>query len=251
MVGRIACIGIVALVFYELIPILSAYLWRRRHSALLAEIVSRAGLPGAFVAFAKDRVLVRAGHPTKQTDVPLALVPEETVFLIVSETGVAERIGWKSISMVEAGTSVMVYLPTSGHRRAFCVFHEEKRHADLQKRITGGITFQQGADPVKPFIVATGAFLEFAFLFESLQSGAPILVSVLAILAVFGKALPWCPPGLLLTLLGQALAGSPHDEKKSRQHWAVGFSLKIAGILLNVACILFVFRVIGFDFTVN
>ncbi len=251
MVGRIACIGIVALVFYELIPILSAYLRRRRHSALLADIGSRAGLPGAFVAFAKDRVLVRAGHPVKQTDVPLALVPEETAFLMVSATGEAERIGWKSVSMIEAGTGVMVYLPASGHRRAICVFHEEKKPADLGKRIAGGMAFQQGADPVKPFSVATGAFLEFALLFESLQSGTPILVSVLAILAVFGKALPWCPPGLILTLLGQALAGPPRGEKKSRQHWAVGLSLKIAGVLLNVACILFVFRVIGFDFAVN
>lgn len=251
MVGRIACIGIVALVFYELIPILSAHLRRLGHSALLAEIGARTGFPGAFVAFAKDRVLVRANHPAKPAEIPMALVPQETVFLMVSGTGAADRIGWKSISMIEAGTSVMVYLPTSGHRRAFCVFHEGKNPSDLGKRITEGIAFRQGADPVKPFSIATGAFLEFALLLESLQREGHVLVSVLAILAVFGKALPWCPPGLLLTLLGHALTGSPNGRKKSRQYETVGFSLKILGVLLNVACILFVFRVIGLDFAVK
>lgn len=251
MVGRIASIGIIALVFYELVPMGSAYLRRRRHSGLLAEINARAGFSGTFVAFANGRVLVRPDHSTGQTDIPMELVPQETVFLTISETGVAERIGWKSVSMIQAGTAIMVYLPTSGHRRAFCVFHEERSPAELRKRMSAGVEFQQEADPVKPFSVAAGAFMEFVILLGSVQRNDHILVSVLALLAVFGKALPWCPPGLILTLLAQALSGSPNRDKKSRQYDTTGFSLKIVGVLLNIACILFVFHIIGLDFTVK
>lgn len=59
---------------------------------------------------------------------------------------------------------------------------------------------QESVDPAKKWCVAAGIFLEVLILIEASRFPEYKTVGIFALIAIFGKALPYCPPGLFLTM---------------------------------------------------
>jgi hypothetical protein len=247
----IAIVAAIALVAYILIPEFArlAVEWsRRRYRKVLR---SKASLDGTCEAFRDGKLTVKTDN-----EKAIELLPRKTRFFSLHD-GIAEFVPWRTIATIDRGIGVSVILPEKWRWYAVCVFRNgatEIAEADVLMPTPGGI---------KHVSVAIGAFLEFLALLYSLgyAEGSAIAaqlghtidfgpsaasVSILALVAIFGKALPYCPPGLFLTLAAHGLTHDKRGHKKNRRRMAGGFLLFATGIALNVAVIFFVISRVGF-----
>lgn len=247
MTVLVSLIILTALLFYVALPLLSREAQKKHYNGILTDIDERVGISGSVTTVRDGKIWITADHRQEDSDTPLVLVPQQTTFMSVSSDGVTEWIPWKRLLAVETGSTVMVYLPASGKRRTYCVFHEEKNAKAFRERLRERRMHHHLSDPATPFFVALGAFLEFAFFLSAFTGGELDTASSLALIAIFGKALPWAPPGLALTLWSHRIQDRAQDKKKRRQSLTVGYVLTGLGVLLNGALILFVIRGIAFS----
>lgn len=251
MIGRIALICAVALVMYVVVPEIARAFGQWRDARLLALLKKKRGIPGICTGFTDGKLVVQA-DPVRAAknagQAEYAIVPAKTRFALLRKTGELEWLSWRTVRTIRKGTTVSI-VEADGKGRSFCVFHEEITERDLEERLAA-LTAQDIPErtPSQPYAVALGAFIEFFLFFDSLRYPEMSAISVLALVAIFGKALPYCPPGLVLTMLAHSLARGADGQKKSRGHRASGFLLLATGVALNIAVIFFVIRQIGFRF---
>jgi hypothetical protein len=225
---------------------------RRNCTRLFARAVSEP-LAGAVCAGFRDTaLLVRPDKPlrdgadtagrqtTDDGDDLIRINPRKTRFIMVQKQGLPERIRWKSLFLVQTGTTVALGPEPRRFGRRICVFHEEKNAAILRERLASIELPVEVFTPVKAYSVAAGAFLEFLIFLESVTKSEPGAVTIAALVAIFGKALPYLPPGLFFTIASV-------QTKKSRQRRVAGFLLMTAGVILNIAVVFFLVRKIGFS----
>ncbi len=239
MIIRIALIAGVAMLAYVIVPAVTSRVASARRLRLLSRLKN--GIPCTFADIVDDTPLFKPDRPRGPDDAPLSLAPARTAFLLLDKTGRIRSLAWPEISAILAGTTALVY-PLGDGRHA-CLFHEELRAQDAEKRVAAAVLggfAPERPDPVKPISVAAGAFAEFVILVDALKRPDSDAIAVLALLAVFGKALPWCPPGLFLTLAATSIARRARGEQKSRRLETVGLLVGGLAVALNVALILFV-----------
>jgi hypothetical protein len=251
MPGRIVLICAAALVMYVVVPEAARFIAEWRDARRLALMKKKRGIPGICTGFTDGRLVVqadpvRADKDAGQTE--YAIVPAKTRFALLRKNGELEWLAWKTVRTIRKGTTVSI-VEMDGKKRAFCIFHEEVGERDLEERLAT-LTLQDipERNPAKPYAVASGAFIEFFLFLDSLRYPEMGVISVLALVAIFGKALPYCPPGLVLTILARSLTHGKDGQKKGRGHRATGFLLLATGVALNIAVIFFVIRQIGFRF---
>ncbi len=239
MIIRIALIAGVAVTAYVIVPALSARLSAARRSRLLARL--KDGIPCTLTDIVDGEPAFKPDRPRGTDALPPSLPPARTSFLLLEKSGTIRETAWKEVSAILAGTTAIVYRLEKD--RFACLFHEELRAQDAEKRLAAAVldgVAPERPDPVKPISIAAGAFAEFAILVDALKRPESDAISILALLAIFGKALPWCPPGLLLTLAAKSLSRKSRGGKKSRRLGTVGLLLAGLAVALNVALILFV-----------
>ncbi|HNY21637.1 MAG TPA: hypothetical protein PKO22_05760 [Treponemataceae bacterium] len=245
MIDRLALIAAIAAIAYFIAPGLAQIIALASRARLFRLLRERTGTPCAVTGLA-DGKLVLATDKGAAT-----LTPRKTRFILLSGDGRPESLPWDAILSIDRELPASVIAPEKWRtRRAVCVFHANPETLDMETRRARIAGYRERrvpvTTPVKKYAVAAGAFAEFAVFFESLREPGFATVSVLALVAACGKALPYCPPGLFLTLL--AHAPYPERQKKSRRRAAVGFLLMAIGVALNVAVIFFVIRQVGFPF---
>jgi len=176
---------------------------------------------------------------------PIRLKPSRCRFFTLTDDGQTEPIRWRTVLLIRNDMPIWVIPPAPHHRRTVCVFHEcatsERLHATLELARDRG---EHVVNPVTPFSVAVGAFAEFLVFFQAMRDPTRKTEAVFALIAIFGKALPYLPPGVLLTVVARLIQGT--RAKKSRLRWAIGFALVMLGVLLNVLAVFFVIRRVAF-----
>ncbi len=245
MIDRLALIAAIAAFAYFIVPGLAwviAWASRARLFRLLRE---RTGTPCAMTGLAEGKLVIETDKGTA------TLIPRKTRFVLLSLDGRPDPLPWNAILSIDRGMPASVIAPEKWRtRRAVCVIHASPETLDMETRRSRVAGYRERrvpvTTPVKKYAVAAGAFAEFAVFFESLREPGFATISVLALVAAGGKALPYCPAGLFLTLLAHAPLGS--GQKKSRRRAAVGYVLMAIGVALNVAVIFFVIRQVGFPF---
>jgi len=242
MIDRLALIAAIAAIAYFIAPGFARLIASARRARLFRLLRARTGTPCSVTGFAggKLTIVTEKGEAT--------LDPRKTRFIVLSGDGCPESLGWDSIVSIDRGIQASVIAPEKWRTRTVCVFHANPETMDMDTRRSRVAGYRERrvpvATPVKKYAVAAGAFAEFAVFFESLSEPGFATISVLALVAACGKALPYCPPGLFLTLLAHAPGAA--GQKKSRRRAAVDFLLVAIGVALNVAVIFFVIRQVGF-----
>ncbi len=237
MISFLALISGIAAVFYVIIPVAFARLQRRYNESVMERLLVPGVFSGIISGISRDTLYVQPANsdPEKDGLEERILLPlGKTQFFQLSPDGALTRLSWREITVAERSGTVMVYLPDARNRKAFCVFHQERNGSAYQSRLRKAIPEQETA--VKLFSIAAGALLEFMIFLHALHSPHMTTVALFALIAIFGKALPYCPPGLLLTHFGHRITvQAAEDKKKCRQRGTVGILVYSAGILLNIA----------------
>jgi len=248
MLERILLVAAVGVVFYVLVPALSQGLQQIGRKRLIVKLKNKPGMAatcaesrnGALLITPTDRSNGLTG--TSASGEPFAITPERNRLFVLEKEGTIEEISWKSVFLIRNGVPVVYWPGKTGLARGLCVFHEEDSQADFDSRLAlladRKTKMDPIPDPVKYFSVAVGAFLEFCLFLESIGHPEMRQASVAALVAVFGKALPYCPPGLFFTLAAQ-LVDHRGGLKKSRRRSAVGFILVTGGVILNICAVFF------------
>ncbi|HHU36401.1 MAG TPA: hypothetical protein GXZ47_04140 [Treponema sp.] len=239
MISRIILVASIAVVFYVVLPILFSRLLQKRANAIVHRIVTLSHFSGTVHGTLNESLLIQTEKEI------ISLEPKKTQYYTVSLEERLLPLRWQDVVGIKMGGTVMIYLPDAKHKKTLCVFHEERNPAAYTARI-------QKADPsvkniAKHYCTATGAMLEFLVFLNTLNYPQMTAVSILALFGIFGKALPYCPPGLLFTFLGRHLSTrSASNKKRSRQLSTVGIVIYTAGILVNIAVLFFIISSVGF-----
>ena len=245
MIIRIALVSGVALFAYVLVPAVSAAVASSRRLGLLTRLGK--GIPCTLSDIADGKPVFKRDRPAGAESAEISFAPARASFLSLEKDGRIWSLRWAELSTILTGTTALLY--PLGDDRYACLFHGELRSQDAEKAVNAAVLARVAPvrpDPVKAVSVAAGAFAEFAILLDALKRPDMDGIAVLALVAVFGKALPWCPPGLLLTLAAKSLPRRRRDtragtaDKKSRRYGTVGFLLSGFAVALNVALILYV-----------
>jgi len=234
MVERILAIVAVGGVFYALIPFIASVARRNASRRLARSIKDIPAVRMRCVSATADLLTVQGTDARWRPD-PEAphsgLVPRKTRFLALTSDGRVEFLRWSSIDLVRKNAPLLVYRPERG--KPVCAFLDEERAPTASEIESAFARAPSDPEPLKPWSVAVGVFLEFLLFLESSGDAELRAVNLLAIVGSFGKALPYCPPGLFCTLGAHAIRA----QKKPRRHGASGVLLICAGIAINVGVI--------------
>lgn len=234
MIERILAVIVVGGVFYAIIPFIASVA-RGKASGRVARSIKDIPAVRMRCVSATANLLTVQGTDARWRPDPesphAGLVPRKTRFLALTSDGRVEFLRWSSIDLVRKGAPLLVFRPERG--KPVCAFLDEERAPTASEIETAFARAPSGPEPLKPWSVAVGVFLEFLLFLES--SGATELraVNLLAIVGIFGKTLPYCPPGLFCTLGAHAIRA----QKKPRRYGAAGVLLVCAGIAVNVGVI--------------
>lgn len=246
MIGSLVLAVSVALVAYTILPALSGAWFRRRRKRLLALLSAGtagycAGVGPEGIRFAPYAPKARGG-----TDAPVVVVPDKALFLRCAKSGVTELPGRK-LRLLAVNTPLVLAAAARPLRRSLVAVMENGTADRDARTMMGSLPADEAVpDPLRYAWAAAGIFVEFLFFITWLSAYSVPLPAVTAMVAIFGKALPWCPPGLFLTLFAHRLAAKPgRDKKKDRRRGAVGLLLVAAGVSLNLFAIFFVIRQTG------
>lgn len=244
MTDRIAIIVLVATLFYVIIPLGFRFVIVTGKKKFLVYLKASKGVYAVCSSWHNETLTIDPVGTGKPGTLPFTIPPARTRFYVLESEGTLERAAWSTISLIKRGVTLMYYPGRFRHSRGICVFHEETSEKRLRERFgdLADIARNGGTDEAraKYFSVAIGAFIEFLLFLHSLSDESARIVSVAALIAIFGKALPYCPPGLFLTLASLYVSGKGIRQKKNRRLTAAGFTFAFAGIALNVGIVLFV-----------
>ena len=236
MSGRLLAIAAIAFIAYVLIPGLAGAIVRFRLRRLTARLAAGSGSGASLEGVDLHAVTLSLGGSGER----LSLDSRETRFLSFDRAAGPIRLSWKSVRLVQAGTT-LAYIPGPNRfKRPVCVFHEEgERVREAAKGLIDSRSWkpEAGSGAVTAFSVAAGVFLEFLALIEASGKSGMELAAIAALVGIFGKALPYLPPGILLTIAG---------AKKNRRRGAVGFLMIALGTALNTAILFFAILKVGF-----
>lgn len=238
MIGSITLAAAVALVFYTLLPALSREAFRRRRRTQLELL--RNGRKGYCAGVGAEGIrFVPAGTGS---DNPVYIAPASARFLRVGHRAILELPGNKLRRIAVNAPMVLAEPPRRYRKRLAAVLVNGETNLNaLDPALLLGVY-----DPLRYVWAALGIFIEFLFFITWLGAFSTPLPALAAMIAIFGKALPWCPPGLFLTLLAHRLAAKAgENKKKDRQRKTVGLLLVAVGVLLNLAAIFFGIRQTG------
>lgn len=240
MVTWIVIITGIAVLFYASIPLLFAMVHQKNALKLLEILRTSPGIPATVQGLSEGNLVVQpdAGKQGSPKEL-MILRPKKTRFYGISLHGSFYPIRWRDILSFKQGGTVMVFQRDPQATKTLCIFHEERNVKAFQDRLDKALPSMDNT--IKPYSIATGVLIEFVIFIHALQNPEMTAVSLLALIAIFGKALPYCPPGLLLTYYGHRITvHAGMETKKSRQRGTVGIALYIAGIVLNIAVLIFI-----------
>lgn len=240
MSGRIIAIATIAAACYVLIPAVAGWISRFRIRRLVARLASGAGDLGAIAGVGLNALSVAFPANGARGGASVEVDPRETRFYSFDPESGPVPLSWNSVRLLRLDTPVAYLAAPNGLKRCVCVLHpREISIAEVSKRIakTRGWRPDEGSGAVKGFSVALGVFLEFLALLEAASNPGNELAEIAAIVGIFGKALPYLPPGLILTIAA---------AKKKRQRNAADFFLVAVGTALNIAVLFFVILRVGF-----
>lgn len=230
MSGKILIIVAIAITAYILVPGLAGIIARFRVKRLAVRLAAGSGAEATIEGVERNAVILAFPDGRER----LSLDSRETRFFIFDrETGPA-KLPWKTVRLIQASTQLTYLAGKNRLKRGVCVFHSGNGAvtADAKQLLTKKSWIPEtGPLPIKAFSVAAGIFLEFLALLDALGQDSAPFVAIAALVGIFGKALPYLPPGILFTIAG---------AKKNRQRGATGFIFIALGTALNIA-VLFLF----------
>lgn len=245
MISRIAAVLALAVVFYFLLPEVSAFLQRRlavRWFSKLKQEALSSGVNAVVSGVSGKNLLIRSSASGGFMPVSSA----GTVFFTADKDGI-RKIPRRHLLSVPKGLSAFYIppeplvnpvrrkdsaiekrlLPFFVRKKGACILFDGAEHsfpADLAAALPAN-----EKNRIKPYFIALGAFAEFSLFLIFLRERELFPAALTALAAVFGKGVPYIPPGLFLTMTGTTLAAKRPDAKP------VAFAIKVSGIILNVA----------------
>jgi hypothetical protein len=242
MISSIGLVCAVALLSYVVLP-LAGHLWvKQGWKRVLRRIRTEHGMTGLCTGYSHYRLRFLPGGYSGEE---ILIAPKQTAFFMLRRNEDPEKLAWRTLFLLQNGTTVYFIKSKKRFDKDICMFYEEKSTPLLREKISTLSVPLRLTNPLKPYFIAAGAFIEFLLLLEFIKDPAMNAASLAALVAIFGKALPYCPPGLFLTLAAVA-PGKIKGIKKSRQRRAVGIFLVTLGIILNIGGIFFIIGYIGF-----
>lgn len=245
MISSLVLVCVVALVFYAILPAASgtAFDWRRK--SIFAALET--GTWGSCAGINAGKILFAPAIPAVGTpEPPRELTPGVTVFIAFSREGKPEEIPSRRLRRLDVGTPLYRAGGVIPGNRAVCAILEQREGVSFPSLAAKAMT-RPAFDPLRYVWAAIGVFIEFALFVAWISRADSPIPAIAALIAIFGKALPWCPPGLILTLWAHNLATRSRsgDKKKDRRMRTAGQLLVALGVLANLVVVFFGIRQSG------
>lgn len=246
MIPRIALICFVAILFYVLLPALSRWIEKHIYQKTLKRFTSEKTISGTLWTLKENRLCIKTKDEIEQ-EVPV--IPKKTRFFVMNDAKDFSQIPWSTVFLVQTGTPVYWAEAQNRWQKNQCLFYSPTISDSIKTHLENAQAEYQIKDSAKKWFVAAGAFIEFILLLESMHTNNFNSASIAAVIAIFGKALPYCPPGLFLTLGAHYIGKKSEETKKNRQHKVIGFLLAALGVAINIVILFILIRDIGFTGT--
>lgn len=244
MIPRIVIICFVAIIFYVIFPALSRWIEKNIHLKTLKRFKRETTVTGKLWTLKENRLSIKTDNEIEK-EVPV--IPKKTRFFMMNETKDFSQIPWSTVFLVQTGTPVYWSEAKNRWEKNQCLFYSPSISKSIDTDLENAQAISGVKDSAKKWFVATGAFIEFLLLLESIQTNNFNGASIAAIIAIFGKALPYCPPGLFFTLGAYYISKKGEDTKKNRQRKVAGFLLASLGVAINIVVLFIIIRDIGFS----
>ena len=245
MVSRIAAVLAIAVIFYFLLPALSAFVQEVLTAIWFSKLKQEAlssGVSAVLSGVSGRSLLIKSAASGGFMPVSFA-----GTTLFEADSDGLRKIPWRYLLSVPKGISVF-YIPPE-----LFVSPIKRKEAAIEKRLLPVLVRRKGAcilfdgarqsfpdalssllparreNRLKPWFIALGVFAEFTLFLTFSPEREFFLAAITALAAVFGKGAPYIPPGLLFTIAGNVLAAKKGVARP------VAFAIKAAGVALNVA----------------
>lgn len=251
----LAIIGI-ALLFYVLVPLLEKGWNKQKEKRIIKDLqtyeTQKPNQNTYLFTETKDKVLhAQNCFDTNKT----ILIPLKTTHFFTlrldkeSQMAQLQPLSIKNLFTMEKEERLWCANLNERTERFTCVILDSPKFAETSTIFAKIRTDKVFPQTAKYWSIALGVFFEFLILTQLLKTQSLNLLVFSVIIAIFGKALPYLPPGLICTLLSQKLFKSNETTSIKTEHTnnLARILLYIAGILLNIALLLSIFRYLGIN----
>lgn len=252
MISWLLLILPVAVLFYGILPTVFNFFYRkillRRISILQREGIS-SGVHTCVSGFSGGKLVLESSSGSL-----ISVSPSSMVFFLV-DGKCPKKIPWRLFLSLPRGLEAF-YIPPAGfkspaeikysgkhkipgsprivRRRGMCVLFNPSPSGSGARSLPELSVPARAESPAKPFLIASGAFIEFIFFLFFIRHGENFAAALTALAAVFGRAIPYCPPGLFFTLASASMLSGKPDLKLP------AVAVKITGVAVNIIAFLLI-----------
>ncbi len=248
MIRELALVAGVALLWYVIFPRLARTMARRKTEkriSFLKKCIQSSEAIYLFSGFSGQALECTQEH----TSSAIQIEPGKTRFFLLDRSHILHELEWRNVQTLRSGTPLLYTEVPGWPRKAVCVIQDGRADIPFRTLISALTPAQHIPRDDTHWFTAFGIFFSALLFLRFLQLEESDFPGLAALLAIFGRLLPWFPPGLVLTLGAHWLYHlTDDDEKKSRRRRISGNIMEIAGILLNIAAFFFLIVKTGFSF---
>ena len=236
MITAFVLTAILALAGYIAVPLIGLYI-RRHHRRILWNFLTQS--PPSQIRF--QAVTVEGSLQCRRGQEIITILPSGTRFYIWDHQRALIRVRWSVVHRMTRDALILYARDSSEREKPVVILPGPDGEPARLPKDGKLYTESTEANPVVPYAVAVTIFAEFALLLRFTADPALRPAAIAALLGIIGKALPWCPPGLILTH-----AAKKHNAKKKNRYTAGTGLVYTAGVLLNVAVIYLIIHITAF-----
>jgi len=238
MITAFILTALIALAGYILVPLIGISIRRNKRRLLWNFLTQSPPSQLQFHAISEDGALL-----CRRAQETVTILPSVTRFYIWDQKRTLIRVHWSAVHRITRDAPILYARDGTDREKPVVILPGSSGVPARLPKDGKLFTESTEANPVLPFAVAITIFAQFVLLLRFTADPALRPVAIAALLGIIGKALPWCPPGLILTHSAKKL-----KAKKNDRYTASTGLLFATGVILNIATIYIIIHISAFGY---
>lgn len=252
MIAQIACILAIAIIFYIVLPLCSSYIQKARWNKLYSRIKNAVSTQKEACFYYIEQIQQNKISLTSYKGAQKKINYKQTQFYVLMQKNSHPSIVAQKQHTVQKVLydSLLLYFERTDTKKqkGICILTSTHTISDITTMLKNAKIDTQTEQGGKAYFVAIGVALTLMiFLSNLIRPDSTNFMIFLSLLAIFGKIIPYLPPGVFLSIAAQMLNSNaqaltqtktvPHIKKQKIKSRVASYLLLASGIILN--CVLF------------
>lgn len=254
MIAQLACILAIAIIFYIVLPLCSSYIQKARWNTLYSHIKNAVSTQKeACFYYLSSGAYNEISLSSYKANIEKKINPKQTQFYVLTEKNDHPNIVALKTDTVQKVLydNLLLYFERTNTKKqkGICILTPSPTISSITTMLKNAKIDTQTEQGGKAYFVAIGVALTLMiFLSYLIRSDSTNFMIFFSLLAVFGKIIPYLPPGVFLLISAQMLNNNSqplpqnktdirHTKKQKIKSKVASYLLFTSGILLN--CVLF------------